>query len=58
MTKITILNGGKEFEYITKMSIEYIIDELRDNEFTPIVTTNCDVLILNNKQFMILKEVK
>lgn len=49
MIKITILNGGKEFEYITKMSIEYIIDELRDNEFTPIVTTNCDVLILNNK---------
>lgn len=37
---------------MTKMSIEYIIDELRD------VATNCDVLILNNKQFMILKEVK
>lgn len=55
MTEIKIINGDK---YLTKMSINYIIDELRDNEFIPIVTTTGAVLILNNKQCMILKEVE
>lgn len=57
MTKITILNGGKEFEYLTKLDINYIYGYLIDDGFILVTTINGEKVLLSRTQPIVFKEV-